>query len=355
MTDSLFVDTESLPDTLATPAPRMRLAGSTWLDEAGVPLAKPLRGWNWGHWGQVVATDARDHVTEGATCVRIPLRWFGFYAGTNLDSYDPNAPGFIDPAHLAQLDQYIAWCSSVGLKIILTLDSNCGQNGSQGMPDDTTTFNYCTYPVPNTVGGTGGQNFYNNAAFRARFWALWAFIAKRYRHVPNIAILEVSPEQAPPGFPASAVHDFYVEGFSVIRKADPDTIIMVGGPNAYAIAKTRSVYDTTFVNVAFTGNELGATVANTDTLPTKFGGLTSLRDDYGVGIFVQQIGCESSRDPGNTLLPAALDMLVAADVGFTVWEYRSPQADSFGPFPTPGSSWTPKTNVLASIVSRFQA
>src|SRR5205814_948010 len=153
--------------------PRLSVSGAQVLDPQGHPII--LRGYNWGQWGTVLPQDAADNVTQGANSVRIPLRWWGDWRD-GVDSRDPGAPGHIDPAHLAILDQTITWATSHHLWVTLFVDSNYGQ-GAAGRTD----------------------NFWTDPAMKKQFTEVWQFLTRRYLHTPLMGAYEILPEPNPIG------------------------------------------------------------------------------------------------------------------------------------------------------------
>src|SRR4051812_5069902 len=90
----------------AGPVTRLSVRGSSILDERGQPVV--LRGWNWGEWGSATEQDALDNAAQGATAVRLPLRWWGDYPA-GMDAYDPSGPPYLDAARLCELDRTVSW------------------------------------------------------------------------------------------------------------------------------------------------------------------------------------------------------------------------------------------------------
>ena len=113
--------------------PRLSVSGADILDPSGKPIL--LRGWNWGHWGKAQPQDGAENAAQGANVVRIPLRWWGFYKGRGgtVDSREDGATATagIDPANLRHLDDMVRSASAAKLWIVLFVDSDCGQNGTQ--------------------------------------------------------------------------------------------------------------------------------------------------------------------------------------------------------------------------------
>ena len=312
-----------------------------------------LRGMNWGRWGLAQPQDAADNVAQGANCVRIPLRWWGLYSG-NVDSRQDGATatGGIDSAHLAILDQMIGWASSAGLWIILFVDSDCGQNGLQ----DADLTAYCdprgTYP--------GGNNFWTDPDERARFIAVWKFVADRYKNTPGLGLFEPLPEPDPTTAGNADITQFYAEVTSAIRATAPGVPFLLGG-RSYSLSLSASAYDADWTDVVYTGdlflNTSGTQAQNIQNLSDRLQFLVSLRAARNVPIFVQQVGVQSGDDPSQVYLNAALSLLATNGVGFAWWLYRDPvMADSYGAlYQAADGSWQAKTAVLTTIGTYFRA
>ncbi|HEX7650224.1 MAG TPA: hypothetical protein VF450_22705, partial [Noviherbaspirillum sp.] len=88
------------PAPTPTPAPvaRLTLNGSTMLAPNGSPIM--LRGINEGTWGKMRSYDAAAIAAQGANVVRVLIRWWGLYGGTDVESRLDAAPGHFDPAHV---------------------------------------------------------------------------------------------------------------------------------------------------------------------------------------------------------------------------------------------------------------
>ena len=153
-----------------------------------LPDGRPvlLRGINEGTWGQMRDGDATMIRDQGAGLVRLLIRWWGLYGGSDVESRSDSDPGHFDPAHVARLLQELQWCHDAGLWAIVAIDSNCGQNGLQS----AAMASYCdpagTYP--------GGRNFWTDLSQRQRFKEAWIYLAGRLRGLPNIAFYELLPE-----------------------------------------------------------------------------------------------------------------------------------------------------------------
>lgn len=330
--------------------PHLHLDGSSIVGPDGNPLT--LRGWNWGRWGLAQSSDAADNSAQGANIVRIPLRWWGYYESPGLDSRDDSQTktGGIDASHLATLDAMIAQASAAHLWIILFIDSNCGQNGTQ----DANEIAYCdpTNRYPN------GHNFWSDPDARAKFIKAWQFIAARYKDTPYLGMFEPLPEPNPSGVDDADVTAFYDEVMSSIRAVAPG-IPFILGPRAYRMTLADSAYNANWTDVIYTGNLFlhtdGTQEQNIADLRTRLQYLLNLQHSQNVPIFVQQAGVRSGDDPDLTYLNALLSLLNGSNVGYTYWDYRDTyNPDAYGVIYQDGmGGWITKQDFLDTISSYF--
>jgi hypothetical protein len=309
----------------STSPARLTIQGSEILTPAGVPVM--LRGYNWGSWGTAEEQDASDNATQGATVVRIPLRWWGIYATSTVDSRDDTAPGNIQPQNLAQLDEYVSWASSHHLWIDLFIDSDCGQNGTQSKAEEA----YCD---PDHLHGSQGDNFWTDLAARQRFITVWKFVANRYKNTPYMGMYELLPEPNPTGVSQASVTEFYEELINAVHSVDQRTPFLIGANNGYDIKQASAAYISTSTPIIYTGDlfvHIGQTQSeNIADLKTRLQVLLQLRTTYSVPIFVQQVGVRSGDDPTLAYESAVLTLLNADNVGWAWWTYRQDGSDPNG-------------------------
>jgi hypothetical protein len=317
--------TSPISSTSSKSPARLTTQGSEILTPAGTSII--LRGYNWGSWGTAQEQDASDNAAQGATVVRIPLRWWGIYAISSVDSRDDTAPGNIQPQNLAQLDEYVSWASSRHLWIDLFIDSDCGQNGTQSKAEEA----YCD---PSHLYGSRGDNFWTDASARQRFIKVWEFIANRYKNTPYIGMYELLPEPNPTGVSQASVTEFYEELIDAVHSVDPRTPFLIGANNGYDVKQASAAYISTSTPIIYTGDlfvHIGQTQSeNIADLKTRLQGLLQLRSTYSVPIFVQQAGVRSSDDPAQVYESALLALLNSNHVGWAWWTYRQDGDDSNG-------------------------
>lgn len=330
---------------------RLRISGDNIIGPNGAPVL--LRGWNWGRWGLAQPEDAADNAQQGANVVRIPLRWWGFYSGTNIDSRDDAqvATSGIDEKHLAILDTTIAQASAAHLWIILFIDSDCGQNGMQDLDEIA----YCDpegkYPK--------GHNFWTDFEAREKFINVWKFIAARYKDTPYLGMFEPLPEPNPAGVADTEITQFYDHVMAAIRTQAPEIPFLIG-PRSYKITKAVEAFNSRWSDVIYTGNLFvytsGTQEENLADLPRRLQSLTDLRVSIHVPIFVQQAGVETGEDPQRVYLNALLSLLNNNSVGYSYWEYR----DTFNPnaygviYQDGVGGWITKTDFLNTIIQYFR-
>jgi len=331
--------------------PRLRLSGPDLLAPDGSPLK--LRGWNWGRWGLAQPTDAADNAAQGATCVRIPLRWWGYYEGPGIDSRDDaqTATAGIDAGHLAILDAMVAQASAARLWIILFIDSDCGQNGTQ----DANEVAYCDprgqYP--------NGHNFWTDPGVRAKFINVWRFIAARYRDTPYLGMFEPLPEPNPTSGTDADITAFYDEVMMAIRAVAPGVPFLLG-PRVYGMKSAAAAYHAPWKDVVYTGNLFlrtsGTHDENIAELGLRLQNLLDLKATRRVPIFVQQCGVMTGDDPDQSYLTAMLDLLNAKGVGYTYWEYRDTlNPNGYGVLYQDGhGGWIPKQPFLDAVSAHLK-
>lgn len=298
--------------------PRLSVSGTRVVDPAGRPIV--LRGYNWGAWGTAQPQDAADNAAQGANSVRIPLRWWGDWKD-GVDSRDPSAPGHIDPAHLAVLDQMIDWAAARHLWITLFVDSNFGQ-GAGGSTD----------------------NFWTDPAMKQQFVEVWQFLVDRYRHTRYIGAWEILPEPRADGVSDADVKAFYDSIIPSIRAIDPRTPIVVGPSHAYSLKHLDAAYTTIDRNIIYTGDYF-IFDQPLDRMPD----ITGFEAKYHAPVWINQVGIPSGQDDSQDKARTVLSALDAAHVGWSWWTYRiaGSNPDDHGIWyvdPDNSATWVRKTD-----------
>lgn len=341
--------------------PRLHISGNQLLDQNNAPVK--LRGWNWGRWGLVQPTDADDNKNQHATITRIPLRWWGYYDGRDIDSRDDaqtNTAG-IDADHLQVLDDAITQAVKAGSWVILFIDSDCGQNGLQ----DPDTSAYCN--KDNDVNDPNqekykkyGHNFWTDPVARAKFINVWKYVANKYKDMPYIAMFEPLPEPDPKSANAADINAFYDEVMTAIRSVAPG-IPFILGARAYHIEMVQNAYNSSWTDVVYTGDlfvKPKDTPENTiAALRERLDSLLWIRDNNLAPIFVQQTGVKSGEEPSSDLpyLNGLLTLLNTKQVGYTYWMYRDTlNPDAYGVIYQDGKGgWKTKDDFLNTISGYF--
>ncbi len=349
---SIVSSSSSLASSSSSQSEHLAIMGKNIIGPDGNAMV--LRGWNWGRWGLVQPNDAVDNAAQGANVVRIPLRWWGYYAsGANIDSRDDSQTktAGIDATNLAILDTAMDQASAAHLWIILFIDSDCGQNGAQ----DADEVAYCDpdkqYPL--------GHNFWSDPDAREKFINVWKFIAARYRNHPYLGFFEILPEPDPQNASDMEITHFYQQVAMAIREVAPGVPLLIG-PRAYQMKRVDKAYDPHLQDVIYTANLFlhtgGATEQdNIDDLSARLRDLEDLGEHYQVPIFVQQAGVMSGDDPQFHYLDALLKLLTDKQIGFTYWTYR----DTFNPYAygviyqNGTGGWETKTESLTRITASF--
>jgi len=327
--------------------------GPEIVDPSGRPIL--LRGWNWGHFGKAIEQDAADNAAQGANVVRLPIRWWGYYQGEGIDGRNDaaTATAGLDPRNLQIVDDNVRWATRQHLWVVLFIDSNCGQNGTQNQR----MVDYCDpghkYP--------SGHNFWTDPDARARFINLWRFIAARYKDTPYIGLYEPLPEPGNSDVSGEQIAQFYGEVMAAIRQVAPGIPFLIGG-SKYRAPQVRQVYNPAWKDVVYTGNlflhEGGGKESGIGSIRERAQALLDLRAKAGVPVFVQQVGVKAGDDPDQSQLKQLLDVLVSNRIGFTYWEYRGAKSpDNYGVLfggNKRGGGWQVNQPVMSAISAAFK-
>jgi hypothetical protein len=351
---------DSSDAALRTPGvERLSLRGTQILGPDGNAIK--LRGWNWGQWEATQPQDGADNAQQGATVVRMPLRWWGQYsdkpntpAEQKIDSRDDASPGHIEPHHVTQLDADIQNAINAKLWVILFLDSDCGQ---ASLSNDTVAF--CGADANGNP-----SNFANDPATFQKFLEVWDFLANRYKDYPYIAMYEAMPE---PQYSCTGCDKkalavpIYQQIIAHIRAIDSRTPILVGPNGGYQVDQLS---DATVIpntpNLVYTADFLNGGSGK----PEKVALLSSFATAHNVPVFVQQVGSlKAQGDPPGvyTLRDARaktiLDTLNQAGIGWTWWTYReahNPNGEGFAPYYTAdGVTWHLDQDWLTTLTAEF--
>lgn len=252
-----------------------------------------LRGMNESTWGEMRSTDAAAIVSQGGNVVRVLIRWWGRYGGTDVESRVDGAPGHFQLDHLAQFLKEVQWCVDAGLWVIPVIDSNCGQNGVQ----DAAMIQYCdatgAYP--------GGHNLWTDLTQRKLFKEPWVHLAGILKAYPKIAFYELLPEPLAgrDATHGAEVSSFYQELMAAIEDLGDDTRtpFLVGARDGYNI----NLCDEACIaaprwrdRVVYTGNlfiRTGKTQAeNLCSIDTRLAALSAMKSTRKVPVFIQQFG-----------------------------------------------------------------
>ncbi len=311
------------PAPSPAPAARLTLNGSTMLAPNG--SAVTLRGMNEGTWGEMRSTDAATIAAQGGKVVRVLIRWWGLYGGTDVESRSDPHPGHFLPDHLAQFLREVQWCIDAGLWVIPVIDSNCGQSGTQNQA----MAQYCdpkgNYP--------GGRNFWTDLSQRQLFKESWVYLAGILKNYPQIAFYELLPEPLAgrDASYAAVVSSFYQELMVAIEDlaGDKRTPFLVGARDAYNINLCDEAYIAAsrwHNRVVYTGDlfiHVNGTQAQTvASLVSRLGALSTMKTTRNVPVFIQQFGVRTGDDPDGFYLDAGLSRMNAAGIGYTGWQWR---------------------------------
>jgi len=341
------------PPPPPTPGSRLAVSGTKLLDPAGHEVW--MRGFNWGRWDTAQAEDGVGNTSRGATAVRLPFRWY--FSGPGSDIRKTSAPGHIDPAGLAQLDNTVRWATQAGLWVVLFAGSDLGA-------------------------GDSDQNYWTNPALKKEFFETWAFLAKHYASTDHIAAFELLSEPHPKSpVTGDQIRAFYDEAIAAVRAVDPTTPLVVGGNDHYDIGELQAALTHADPQIVYAANFYLPTEyckperrgpANPDPIPypghyTDLNGnpqtidaaslaatlapALDFRTRNQVPIFIDQIGCEFIAPGVLDYTRDALALFRAQGVSWAFWTYREDNSGigDHGLWFNDGSGWQLNTALDAVL------
>ena len=320
-------------------ASRLAIQGSQIVTPTGQPII--LRGYNWGNWNTTQLQDATANIAQGANVVRVPLSWYFNGTGSTdckaagtQNSYDPSAPGNINPQDLAVLDKDVTWASSAHLWVdVMVRGGDC--------------------------------DFWTNQKVLSQYVQMWTFLANRYKNTPYIASYELMSEPHPPANMTGAdIKNLFEKTVTAIKTIDPNTLIVVG-PKGYDIRNIEESYMPDQKNILYTadffepysyvlqakgtnntgetgypGNYVDRSSARNSTCnyPNKRGNIyldktwlsgllscaTNFRSAHNVPIWINQVGIRTITPGSSQYIQDVLDLFNSNNIGFAWWTYRVP-------------------------------
>ncbi len=326
--------------------PRMSVSGGRIMDENGQPWC--MRGFVYGEVGLYHNGDATEDVALGANCVRIMLRTWGgsvstgnSYSFPNVDGEDSGAQGNTDAAYLAGVGEQLICAKRAGLKTILALDSNCGQNGNQ----DASMTTFCT------IGFSAGQNYYTagGATKRAEHLERARFVSAEWKGLIDFIEFVVEPNPVATGGTRTDINQMAHDCMMVAIAEDPLLIPILGG-TAYQHGHIQDPIGT----IAYPTTSIVLTCDLLDNImtgdPVAYAAavqqMVDARTVQGLAVICQQAGTKMSSEAGavgsstdSLLLASGLALLrdPAGDgsedsIGWTFWEKVSKGGNAYGPW-----------------------
>lgn len=319
---------------------RMSIVRKNVLDEFGQPWIG--RGANNGHGELSIDTDCAEMASRGLNCIRIIPREWGTYQGVITDSYDATSSsvGKVNLAYLANIVKRCRQAKAAGLKVILALDSNCGQAERVGdMVCDMGTGSPQTFFTP---GGAARRALHIASArnYARTLLGLVDFYEPLVEPFPSVTL--------PTGNVMADVQLFQDQMRNAILAEDPAALFIIGPAPGYQNGAVYNWHNPDWdrqSNTMYTCNLLDGAATDTVGLPARIQNLTNLRRDFKCPVFVQQVGTkESSDSPPYPLMANVLDALNTAaggSIGWTLWEWCSAgvpfHPDSYGPYNSTGA------------------
>jgi hypothetical protein len=328
---------------------KMDVSGHNILDEHGNPWV--MRGFNYGHGEIWNPQDPYDDVAMGCNTVRIiPRRW-GPYTLPTTNGEQAGAWGDWSPAYIAYIIAQVVTAKAAGLKVNLAFDSNCGQNGWQGYPGDTSTYTYCSLS-PDGVSTSPGQNYFTALGIAQKvpqFLNGIKILIRTLRGMVDFVEPLVEPNPSNTGNTQLDVNNLTVQVMNTVLAEDPDIIFILGG-FSYQHGKTQ---DPLSQSTNFPSSRIVLTCDLLDNIMTQpdatyaaaVTDLVNARTQKNRPVVCQQAGTSSGANSGagddwtGSILADRLERLRTAtngSIGWTFWERVSKNPGSYGPWWDPG-------------------
>ncbi len=348
---------QTTPDAAGAPAsfelpPRLRCQGGQLVKPNGNPIT--LKGPSLGMWGSDEVSDIQDIKATGANSPRIVLRWHGKWGKPEVDSRDNQAVAFLKRENVDHWIDLIQAASDEGMWPVATVDTNCGQSGTQS-PE---MIAYCD---PYGQFGALGRNLYTDASLRRLFTTIvLPALAARLRPIERVAMLEIHAEPAVDRGPeyADAVARVQLEAMNAIREVDRDTPFLLGPRDAYNIALVDECYFEGRDDCVATGNLLNQYVADPAKFDEGFDTLLRFRDRRGWPIYINQLARKTGADRRRLLMRRALRRCREAQVGYAWWQWNqnTTDGDDYGcRYKAPDwTTWIEKTEEIELLSEDFR-
>ena len=284
------------------------------------------KGFCYGHGELVRPGDIAETAAMGGNTVRLNVRLWGDYGGGfQVDGQNIGAPGRIDPSYLTMLDWQIEEALAAGLKVIIAMDSNCGQGKDDGQTS-------CT------IDGQINQNFWTTlgATQRQYFREATRFLAARWMNKVTFWEPLVEPQAAL----ANQANTWALqeEFMDEVLAVDPGMLFIIGHQPNYGANYIDKAFKPAWGEVGnrfkdkiiLTANLLSGNVVSDANRVDRIAKIVAAKVAANVPGIVQQLASDSSADPDDSKIVAAMTSLSANGVGFTIWEHTTLYEGSFG-------------------------
>jgi hypothetical protein len=301
---------------------RPTISGSSIIDPyTGLAFTK-IAGVNRGTWGEDRIGDGPLLVTQGGNLVRNVFRIDGDYATPGTNSLDVEAYGFTNKANLTQYIAQIRDDSDAGVWSIISVDSQCVQDGTQtGQPA------YCDPGgIFNGDVNNPGANFVNDTGRAGRHIAILKAMILATWEIDRIFAYEPLPEplNGRSAAYAPAVLAFYRACFAMKDTIDPQRRIpfVIGPRDGYEMLNIDESFlsertDAIYTYDALNGKSKEAALSSWDA--NALVPLT-MRNTRNVPVYCNQLGCNTVDDPNQNAMRAVMFWHRAWNIPYTWWQ-----------------------------------
>jgi endoglycosylceramidase len=322
---------------------------------SGYEYVAPIQ---WAHYESDYATIA----SWGFNAVRLPISW---------ENIEPQA-GVYNDSYLQKVDQDVAWAEQYGIYVVLDMHQMCWSsqfascNGrfSAGFPkwavsgysDNDTGMQLMIHAFFYGLGPNGTAPSPSNPSMQQRFFAVWKYVASRYRDDSAIAGYDVLNEPTANFnnwwvdhmFPSTILPSFYTNVIDAIRSVDPYHICLwegednVSDPTSIVPPRPNIVYSPHYPQssmYSYDGTSARAIVQQ----------IVSLSQKWNVPVFIGEWGMLADAPGVVQYINDSLSLYDTYSFSAAWWDY----AKTTWPMDLYNPDGTPRHPLLENLVRPF--
>lgn len=322
---------------------------------SGYEYVPPIQ---WAHYESDYATIA----SWGFNAVRLPISW---------ENIEPRA-GVYDDSYLQKVDQDVAWAEQYGIYVVLGMMQLCWSSQfsfcsgvSVGFPkwavsgysNNVTGMQLVIHDFYYGLGPNGTAPSPSNPSMQQRFFAVWKYVASRYRDDSVIAGYDVLNEPVANfnnwwldhNFASTLLPSFYTNVIDAIRTVDPYHICLWedfdfwSDEHGVVPPRPNIVYSPHYPQSSITSYE------GTSAFTANVQKIVSLSQKWNVPVFVGEWGMRADAPGVVQYINDALSLYDTYSISAAWWDY----AKTTWPMDLYNPNGTPRYPLLENLVRPF--